>query len=137
MIIQNKSTISIDFVGKAEFELFCQYLRKLGVNTLSKLKLKSKLRKQTDFRSSFRINTLSKLEFFVNWYNKQTSERPIQQKLISADTDNRPMWPILSADNIGRYRPFLSQNWAQKLTFNFIWYSKIQINWIECHFVRL
>ena len=27
-----------------------------------------------------------------------SSERPIQEKLLSADTDNRPILPILSAD---------------------------------------
>ena len=49
---------------KKVFFLFEGKIR--GVNTLSKLKLKSKLRKQTIFRSSFIINTLSKPEFLVN-----------------------------------------------------------------------
>ena len=36
------------------------------------------------------------------------SERPIQKKLISADTDNRPSLPILSAD-------ISADNWFQNM----------------------
>ena len=53
-----------------------------------------------------------------------TSERPIREKLISANTDNRPNWPILSADNIGHYRPFLNLNWRLKVTYLITWTSK-------------
>ena len=42
---------------------FSLWVSEMGVNTLSKLKLKSKLRKQTNFKSVFRINTLSKFGF--------------------------------------------------------------------------
>ena len=31
-------------------------------------------------------------------FSPQSSERPIQKKSVSADTDNRPVLPILSAD---------------------------------------
>ena len=41
-----------------------------GVNTLSKLKLESKLKKQTDFGDVSRINTLSKLIFQNNTLSK-------------------------------------------------------------------
>ena len=42
----------------------------MGVNTLSKLKLESKLKKQTDFGDVSRINTLSKLIFQNNTLSK-------------------------------------------------------------------
>ena len=54
------------------------------------------------------------------------SERPIRKKLMSADTDNRPHWPILSADNIGRYRPLLNLKRCQKSNVFYLnWYPEL------------
>ena len=46
------------------------------------------------------------------------SERPIRQKLISADTDNRPILPIISADISADNQPknvpyFWPKNWTK------------------------
>ena len=55
------------------------------------------------------------------------SERPIQKKMVSADTDNRPLLPILSADNCARNRlnlPLLFSEIGQKvmtIIWNFCW----------------
>ena len=47
-------------IAKAMIMAHLLYASFLGVNTLSKLKPKNKLRKQTKFESFFRINTISK-----------------------------------------------------------------------------
>ena len=43
---------------------------------------------------------------YIRFYG---SERPIQEKLVSADTDNRPLLPILSADNWFQNMPNLAE----------------------------
>ena len=56
--------------------------------SLNSLKLISRKIKELTALQKTRV----KARFFL------ASERPIQQKLISADTDNWPVLPILSAD---------------------------------------
>ena len=57
------------------------------------------------------------------------SERPIRVKLISADTDNRSILPILSADISADFQPKLKKKCRVKLTLILYFSALIKENY--------